>query len=555
MDDPNKKYDNNDEPQLENNNNSDDDYNPYREDVKKNPSTYIDPEKGNISEQLGQDFCFPTDDEVNAVTGCDPTIKFNDAGNLNRNNTIPQKDNDFPSANQNPFNPMGGLNNDNNKELNPVNNPYNNDPYANNNNGNNFYNPNLNNNPNNNSNFNNNLNNNNNFNNNLNNNNNFNYNRHNSSSNGPSGFQNNNINNNIRRQSTGNQTDKIQSIIKLCQSKYEQSINLFQNFKIKDAKDNLKKIVDTMDKIAPRPESQQFFQDIASIRQKSLEKLNEYRLRTYQIIPLKFKKIVYNPNEDLGSFAKKFLFFSPFVSFDDLYEVQSDPSKKVKNVLMEVFERSQKTGNKALLLYGPAGSGKTLAAHALAHEIGGIIAQLEGVELFQINYFVKEFARVSLEIQGNRPLIVFVRNIDTLYNAMGPFMFLFDKFSTCSSKVLFIASSSTPLKNLPPQIGKRFIYSLCIRPAPQNYKFPLFKFIAINSGLSVDMSDQEIRNITSNSLRNYSNADVFQLIKLASDLKKQNGDLNGGITSNYIDKALQIVPGSLTPQIMQCYYL
>ena len=158
-------------------------------------------------------------------------------------------------------------------------------------------------------------------------------------------------------------------------------------------------------------------------------------------------------------------------------------------------------------------------------------------------------------MQGNRPLIVFVRNIDTLYNVMGPFMFLFDKFSMCSNKVLFIASSSTPINNLPPQIGKKFLYSLCIRPAPQNLKFALFKFISNNSGIKLDMSDQEIMNIVNNSLRTYSNADIFQLLKLALDLKKQNGDLKGGVTSDYINKALQIVPGSLTPQIMKCYYL
>ena len=566
MDDPNKQFNNKDE--IGNNDNLDDDYNPYREEVQKNnPSAFIDPEKGNISEQLGQDFCFPTDEEVNAIDNNNQNTGFNDAHNLNNNNNLPQSDNDFSL-----FSP------DNNKDI--VNNNNNNNQFSNDNNANNFNNPNLNNNnqnynnfnPNNNNfnpnnnNFNNNNNvnnsdflNNNNFNNFNNNNNNFNnnnnYNRHYSQQiNPPPGIQNNNNDPN-RRRSTGTQSDKIQSIIKLCESKYEQSITLFQSFKIKEAKDSLTKIVDTLDKIATMPESQPFFQDISNIRQKSSDKLNDYKLISYQIIPLKFKRIVYNPQEDLASFAKKFLFYTPFISFDDLYEVQNDPAKKVKTVLTQVFERSQKSGSKALLLFGPRGSGKTLAAHALAREIGGIIAQLEGPELFQINYFVKEFARVSLEMQGNRPLIVFVRNIDTLYNVMGPFMFLFDKFSMCSNKVLFIASSSTPINNLPPQIGKKFLYSLCIRPAPQNLKFALFKFISNNSGIKLDMSDQEIMNIVNNSLRTYSNADIFQLLKLALDLKKQNGDLKGGVTSDYINKALQIVPGSLTPQIMKCYYL
>ena len=137
---------------------------------------------------------------------------------------------------------------------------------------------------------------------------------------------------------------------------------------------------------------------------------------------------------------------------------------------------------------------------------------------------------------------------------MRPFMFLFDKFSDCKNKVLFICSSTTQLKSLPKELGERFIYSLCIRPTPLNMKFNLFKFIANNSGINLNMSDQEIYNVTNN-LRNYSNGDIFQVIKLANDYKKQNDDLSNGVTLDYINKALQVVPGTITPLLLQCYYL
>ena len=75
-------------------------------------------------------------------------------------------------------------------------------------------------------------------------------------------------------------------------------------------------------------------------------------------------------------------------------------------------------------------------------------------------------------------------------------------------------------------------------------KLPLFRFISNNSGIKLNMSDQEINNYC-NILRNYSNGDIFQVLKLAYDLKKQNGDNSLGVTSGFIDKALQIIPGSI----------
>ena len=136
---------------------------------------------------------------------------------------------------------------------------------------------------------------------------------------------------------------------------------------------------------------------------------------------------------------------------------------------------------------------------------------------------------------------------------MGQLLFLIDKFSTSKNKILFICSSALPLKNLPPQIASKFIYHLCIC-TPPNMKLPLFRFIANNSGSKLNMSDQEINNYY-NILRNYSNGDIFQVLKTACDLKKQNGDNSLGITSGFIDKALQIIPGSIPQQLIQMYCL
>ena len=58
-------------------------------------------------------------------------------------------------------------------------------------------------------------------------------------------------------------------------------------------------------------------------------------------------------------------------------------------MLTEVYQRSTRTGNKSLFLYGPRGSGKTLAVHALANLIGGIVAQVEGLNNIKNSIFCK----------------------------------------------------------------------------------------------------------------------------------------------------------------------
>ena len=140
-----------------------DDENPYREEaqnkeiVKKVDTQDIDPEKGNISDQLGLEFDYPTETKV-----------FKESNKINKN---PDLNNNIPQTND--MNPYGDNNNNNfnnqnnNKFLDNLETPQGFNNLPNNNNFNNNNNNNFNNfNNNNNNNFNNfNNNNNNNFNN------------------------------------------------------------------------------------------------------------------------------------------------------------------------------------------------------------------------------------------------------------------------------------------------------------------------------------------------------------------------------------------------------
>ena len=98
----------------------------------------------------------------------------------------------------------------------------------------------------------------------------------------------------------------------------------------------------------------------------------------------------------------------------------------------DYFKKSQRMGYKNLLLYGPGGSGKTLAVHALAYDLKGKVAQIEGLELFKISYFSKELVHYAFGYQQFKPLIVYIKNIEKMFSNMSNFNFLYDKTSSSS---------------------------------------------------------------------------------------------------------------------------
>ena len=115
---------------------------------------------------------------------------------------------------------------------------------------------------------------------------------------------------------------------------------------------------------------------------------------------------------------------------------------------------------------------------------------------------------------------------------------------------------------LPKEVSNKFHYVHCIRPVDKNQKLNYIKFILEKVGVKINMNDEDLNNFVFQNLNNYSNGDIFNLIKTAIDMKKmelgneeENKVYEEGLNDNDLKKALETVPGTLTPDVIRNYYL
>ena len=349
---------------------------------------------------------------------------------------------------------------------------------------------------------------------------------------------------------------------------YNISSNII-NYEIKKAINNLTNAVKGLDGLKQsitnnKTEFNSFLPRISSMRIKIFNDLHKYHLTIYQLIPRKFQPVKFY-DTNFQEFIKRYILTEPFISFEDIYDPNPDTNKKIKTMIIDYYQKSQRLNYKNLLLFGPNGSGKTLAVHALANSLNGKVAQLEGLELFKIPSFSLEFVKISFNYMQFKPLIVYIKNIEKMFSNMNNFNFIYDK--VCSSKIdniILIASTSILENQLPKEISQKFHYTYCIRPCEKNQKINLIKFICHKIGIALNAIDKDINEFVYKNLGNYSNEDIFNLIVAAIDCKKNKigkGEnileqvYKEGINLEDIYNAINLVKGSMTPIVMKNYYL
>lgn len=396
-------------------------------------------------------------------------------------------------------------------------------------------------------------------------------------------FQENNINNNIYKnipkennippknnennKRYDHDNKKISQIIDRCESLYNQSRILYENYDIQKAITNLSNAIKGLDGLKQsilnnKTEFNNFLPQVTSMRTKYFNHLHKYHLTIYQLIPKKFAPVRFNQGESLQEFVKKYILTEPFVTFDDIYEQNLDQNKTLKYMIYDNYQKSLRLKYKNLLLFGPKGSGKTLAVHALANQLKAKVAQLEGIELFKVPNFSLEFVKAAFNHMSNKPLIIYIRNIEKMFTNMNNFNFIYDK--VCASKlnnVILIASCSY---QPPKPVSEKFHYSICVRPCEKNQKINLMKFIGKKFGINYNITEKDLTSFTYQNLENFSNEDIFNLIVEAIDIKKNklgNGEdmleqvYKDGINLEDLNNALNNVKGSLTQDDIKNYYL
>ena len=550
---------------INNNNNSG--YNPYRINNNNDSFKFNSNNMNNNNSNYG----FNPNNNMNNNNNNNYGFNRNNSSNFGFNNNMNDNNNNY----NNNYYRSNSINNSYNGNQNNYNNNYNNNSFNNNYNNNNYS---MNNN------------NNNSFNNY--NNNNYNNNNNYSAYNPNNSFNNNNYNNNINNMFPSvesintdidtdfpnindiNEQEQIKketnrkkeskdkaimsNIIKVCDDKFKNAVAQFKNYQLVESKKNLKHIISSLNTLEQSIKNQKQFAldlipNITTLKTDVTKKLNEYNYFTYILEQTLLKNIQYSRNFDLPTFAAKFIIKHPYSSFDDIFDTTLDNNKPTRNMLLNIFNDAQFSGYKSLFLYGPKGSGKTLYAHALASEIGGVIGQINDLRIIKINYFVKEFARVITECT-TKPIIIFLKNIETMTQyALNEILFLHDKFNTEQRRVLFICSSQYPLRGLPYQL--KFKYVQLINGAGQKNKYNLFKFYFSKFGINFKMSDDDLNNFVTQNFRNYSNKDVFFVVKQMMDIKKQKGENIYDLGRDELEQAMKLRPGSLDQQSMQYYYL
>jgi len=318
----------------------------------------------------------------------------------------------------------------------------------------------------------------------------------------------------------------IESIIKKCESLFESAKVKYENYNIREAIETLNKVISTLESIQKtinnkKVELAPFLPQINMLEYISKSTLYNYRLNLYDMIDIKYKSInnqTYKNNESLIDFCSQFILSKSFISYSDIYN---------NNHMIETFTKNMEEANyrqkKCILLYGDRGSGKTLLVHGYARRIGASVAQVEGKDILKIKFFSKEFVKVCFKnIAYNKPLLVYMKNIENMFNCMNQFDFIYDKVaSSFKLNIYFIASTNININTLPKVIYNKFQFFQEVKTVETKNKADYLRFICEKIDIKLNINVFELNNFANQYLESFPNKKIFELVKTAINIKKE----------------------------------
>ncbi len=332
--------------------------------------------------------------------------------------------------------------------------------------------------------------------------------------------------NEIKNDKVSKDFKTIENIIKKCESLYYSAKSNYENYKIKEAISTLKKIINALNSVKTTIKTQKnefspFIPQINMLENVSTTTLYNYKMNLYEAIDTKYKSI--NPNqfknnESLIDFCSKFILYNPFITFDDIYN-----NNNMIDGFMEKLNESRIHQKKCILLYGDRGSGKSLLVHACAQKMGGSVAQIERDQFLKIPFFAREFMKVCFKNIGyNKPLFVYMKNIEYMFSCRNQFDFIYDKVaSSFNLNIYFIASTNIDLNRLPKDIYHKFQFFHEVKTVENKNKSDFMRFICDKCDIKLNVNLIEFNNFINQNLDNFPNKKIFELIKCAINIKKQ----------------------------------
>ena len=215
--------------------------------------------------------------------------------------------------------------------------------------------------------------------------------------------------------------------------------------------------------------------------------------------------------QDIGSVLDKLSM--PSDTFDDV--IGQEHVKQEMRFFINYLKDPQRFRNRlnavprGLLLYGPAGTGKTMLAKAFAHEAGLAFVSSQGNEFTSPNG-ANDLHRVFSAARRYAPAVIFIDEIDALArartgtdpyreNALTALLTEMDGFSTDSTRPVFVIAATNymtddPVMRLDPAVLRRFDNRLFVDLPDKEDRLKVLQKEIVKHADLFDLSEAVIEN-------------------------------------------------------------